>query len=82
MKRLEQFLDVAVVEIKLPRMDGVETQRQVKTLQPFLQRIVLTATLRLNRLWKVDAWMRFFTYLNPLTTTTSFALIKTLTGEK
>ncbi|MFO7985138.1 MAG: response regulator [Desulfatiglandaceae bacterium] len=34
--------DVAVVDLKMPGMDGVETQLKLKKLQPFLQTIVLT----------------------------------------
>ena len=34
--------DVAVVDLKMPGMDGVETQRRLKEIQPFLQCIVLT----------------------------------------
>lgn len=34
--------DVAVVDLKMPGMDGVETQTRLKKLQPFLQSIVLT----------------------------------------
>lgn len=37
----EQF-DVAVVDMKMPGMDGVETQRSLKKIRPFLQCIVLT----------------------------------------
>ena len=37
----EQF-DVAVVDMKMPGMDGVETQRALKKIRPFLQCIVLT----------------------------------------
>ncbi|MDZ7699139.1 MAG: response regulator [Deltaproteobacteria bacterium] len=34
--------DVAVVDLKMPGMDGVETQKKLKQMQPFLQSIVLT----------------------------------------
>ena len=34
--------DVAVVDLKMPGMDGVETQKKLKQIQPFLQSIVLT----------------------------------------
>ncbi len=34
--------DVAVVDLKMPGMDGVETQKRLKEIQPFLQCIVLT----------------------------------------
>ena len=34
--------DVAVVDLKMPGMDGVETQHKLKEIQPFLQCIVLT----------------------------------------
>ena len=34
--------DVAVVDLKMPGMDGVETQKALKKVQPFLQCIVLT----------------------------------------
>ena len=38
----EDNFDVAVVDLKMPGMDGVETQQQLKKIQPFLQTIVLT----------------------------------------
>ena len=38
----ENVFDVAVVDLKMPGMDGVETQKQLKKLQPYLQCIVLT----------------------------------------
>ncbi len=34
--------DVAVVDLKMPGIDGVETQKRLKKIQPFLQCIVLT----------------------------------------
>ena len=34
--------DVAVVDLKMPGIDGVETQKRLKEIQPFLQCIVLT----------------------------------------
>ena len=37
-----QVFDMAVVDLKMPLMDGVEVQRQLKLLQPFLQVVVLT----------------------------------------
>jgi len=37
----EQF-DVAVVDLKMPGIDGVETQKRLRQMQPFLQCIVLT----------------------------------------
>jgi len=38
----EEDYDVAVVDLKMPGMDGIETQRRLKELQPSLQCIVLT----------------------------------------
>ncbi len=38
----EAHFDVAVVDLKMPGMDGVETQRRLHEIQPFLQCIVLT----------------------------------------
>lgn len=38
----QQHFDVAVVDLKMPGMDGVETQRRLHEIQPFLQCIVLT----------------------------------------
>ncbi len=38
----QEHFDVAVVDLKMPEMDGVETQKRLKTVQPFLQCIVLT----------------------------------------
>jgi two-component system NtrC family response regulator len=38
----EGHFDVAVVDLKMSGMDGVETQRKLKAIQPFLQCIVLT----------------------------------------
>ncbi len=37
-----ETFDVAVVDLKMPGMDGVETQKRLKDVQPFLQCIVLT----------------------------------------
>lgn len=37
-----QVFDMAVVDLKMPEMDGVEVQRQLKALQPLLQVVVLT----------------------------------------
>jgi two-component system NtrC family response regulator len=34
--------DVAVVDLKMPGIDGVETQKGLKKIQPYLQCIVLT----------------------------------------
>jgi DNA-binding NtrC family response regulator len=34
--------DVAVVDLKMPGIDGVETQKSLKQIQPYLQCIVLT----------------------------------------
>lgn len=39
--KAEKF-DVAVVDLKMPGMDGVETQKRLREIQPFLQCIVLT----------------------------------------
>ena len=38
----EENYDVAVVDLKMPGMDGLETQKRLKEIQPFLQCIVLT----------------------------------------
>ena len=38
----QQHFDVAVVDLKMPGMDGVETQKRLHEIQPFLQCIVLT----------------------------------------
>ena len=37
----EEF-DVAVVDLKMPGMDGIEVQRLIKQRRPFLQTVVLT----------------------------------------
>ena len=37
----EEF-DVAIVDLKMPGIDGVETQRRLKDVQSFLQTVVLT----------------------------------------
>jgi DNA-binding NtrC family response regulator len=34
---------VAIVDLKMPGMDGVETQKRIKEIQPYVQCIVLTA---------------------------------------
>ena len=38
----EQHYDVAVVDLKMPGIDGVETQKRLRQIQPYLQCIVLT----------------------------------------
>ena len=38
----DENFDVAVVDLKMPGIDGVETQKRLKEIQPFLQCIVLT----------------------------------------
>lgn len=38
----DENYDVAVVDLKMPGMDGVETQQKLKDVQPLLQSIVLT----------------------------------------
>jgi two-component system NtrC family response regulator len=38
----EADYDVAVVDLKMPGIDGVETQKRLRDIQPFLQCIVLT----------------------------------------
>ena len=38
----QQPFDVAVVDLKMPGMDGVGTQKMLHQIQPFLQCIVLT----------------------------------------
>ena len=35
-------MDVAVVDLRMPGLDGIETQRRLKEVQPLLQTIVLT----------------------------------------
>lgn len=38
----QEHFDVAVVDLKMPGIDGVETQRKLKEIQPLIQCIVLT----------------------------------------
>lgn len=38
----DENFDVAVVDLKMPGIDGVETQKRLHEVQPFLQCIVLT----------------------------------------
>jgi DNA-binding NtrC family response regulator len=38
----QERYDVAVVDLKMPGIDGVETQKRLRQIQPFLQCIVLT----------------------------------------
>lgn len=38
----QENFDVAVVDLKMPGMDGIETQKRLRDIQPFLQCIVLT----------------------------------------
>jgi len=38
----KQDFDVAVVDLKMPGIDGVETQRRLRERRPFIQCIVLT----------------------------------------
>jgi len=39
---VNEDFDVAVVDLKMPGIDGVETQQKLKKIQPFLQSIMLT----------------------------------------
>ena len=39
---MQAAYDVAVVDLKMPGIDGVETQKRLRQIQPFLQCIVLT----------------------------------------
>ena len=38
----QEHFDVAIVDLKMPGMDGVETQKRLHEIQPFLQCVVLT----------------------------------------
>ncbi|MFZ0447841.1 MAG: response regulator [Desulfatiglandaceae bacterium] len=38
----DNFFDVAVVDLKMPGIDGVVTQKRLKEIQPLIQCIVLT----------------------------------------
>ena len=38
----QEHFDVAVVDLKMPGIDGVETQSRLREIQPFLQCVVLT----------------------------------------
>lgn len=38
----EENFDVAIVDLKMPGIDGVKTQQELHKIQPFLQCIVLT----------------------------------------
>jgi DNA-binding NtrC family response regulator len=38
----QQTFDVAIVDLKMPQMDGIEVLRQLRQEQPFLQVIMLT----------------------------------------
>ncbi len=38
----QEHFDVAIVDLKMPGIDGVETQKRLHKVQPFLQCIVLT----------------------------------------
>jgi two-component system NtrC family response regulator len=38
----QENFDVAVVDLKMPGIDGIETQKRLRDIQPFLQCIVLT----------------------------------------
>jgi two-component system NtrC family response regulator len=38
----QEHFDVAIVDLKMPGMDGVQTQKRLHEIQPFLQCIVLT----------------------------------------
>lgn len=39
---LDEDFDVAIVDIKMPGMDGVETQHKLKEIRPYIECIVLT----------------------------------------
>ncbi len=59
----EEDFDVGVVDLKMPGMDGIETQKQLRQKRPFIQLIVLTGHGSIDSALesgKLDA----FNYLN------------------
>lgn len=61
----EQF-DVAVVDLMMSGMDGVETQKQLHMVQPFLQCIVLTGHGSIDSAFKSGQEDAFLYLLKPI----------------
>jgi len=62
----DENFDVAVVDLKMPGMDGVETQKRLKEIQPFLQCIVLTGYGSIDTALKSGQYDAFQYLLKPI----------------
>jgi DNA-binding NtrC family response regulator len=58
----DEIFDVAVIDLQMPHMDGIEVMRQLNTLQPFLQIIMLTGHGSHESAWEAGK-LHAFRYL-------------------
>lgn len=79
---LESHYDVAVVDLKMPEMDGVECQRRLKKIQPFLQCVVLTAHGSIETALESGQEDAFQYLLKPVDYENLLAVIKDAYGKK
>jgi two-component system NtrC family response regulator len=68
--------DVAVVDLKMPGIDGIETQRRLRDIQPFLQCIVLTGHSSIESAFESGREEAFQYLLKPVDYDRLAALIK------
>ncbi len=58
----QRIFDMAVVDLKMPEMGGIEVMQRLKQLQPFLQVLVLTGHGTLDTALQ-SGWSRAYRYL-------------------
>jgi two-component system NtrC family response regulator len=72
----QEPFDVAVVDLKMPGIDGVETQQKLKEVQPFLQCIVLTGHGSIESALESGQQEAFQYFLKPVDNDNLVAAIK------
>lgn len=60
-----QILDVAVVDLRMPGMDGLEVMEKLKRLQPYLEVIMLTGHGTHDTAWEAGRLQAFRYLLKP-----------------
>lgn len=61
----KQLFDVAVVDLKMPEMDGIQVMKAIKEAQPFLEIIMLTGHGSTDSAWKAGKLDAFKYLLKP-----------------